>query len=99
MSLMRCNNIKPEYNGTVFKIKRTLGDIVVPRTSHGIYTRPIPEGYYMNRDAVKKPNPIINLFVRMYQEMKAVIAEMKPDVETRGEFDVIHKEGGIEEVL
>ena len=99
MSTMRCNNIKPEYNSTMFKIKRTLGDIVVPRNSHGIYTRPIPEGYYMNRNAAKKPNPIINLFARMYKEIKGIIAELKPESENRGGIDIIYKDGGIEEVL
>ena len=94
------NKVSQRYNGSVlFKIKPTPGDKVVSRTSGSIYARPIPEGYYMNRNAVKKPNPIINLFVRMYQEMKAVIAEMKPDAELRGGMDIVHKDGGIEELL
>ena len=51
------------YNGSVlFQIKPTPGDRIVLRTSGGITTRPIPEGYYMNRDAVKKPNPIVRFY-------------------------------------
>ena len=80
------NNVCQRYNGSViFKIKPTPGDNIVLRTSGGIHTRAIPEGYYMNRNAVKKTNPVINFFKRMYYEMKAVIAEMKPDAETHFE--------------
>jgi len=82
MSIMRCNSIKPEYNKLVFRVKQTPGDRLFTRPSRGIYTRPIPEGYYMNRDAAKKTNPVINFFKRMYGEMKAVIAEMKPKSKT-----------------
>ena len=77
------NNVCQRYNGSIiFKIKQTPGDIVVPRTSHGIYTRTIPEGYYMNRNVAKKTNPVINFFKRMYDEMKAIIAEMKTKSKT-----------------
>lgn len=72
-------NVCERYNGSVlFKIKPTPGDRIVLRTSGGITTRPIPEGYYMNRNAVKKPNPIINFFKIMYNTMKDIIAATKP---------------------
>lgn len=99
MSIMKFNSIKPEYNRLLFKVKSTPGDRLFTRPSHGIYTRPIPEGYYMNRNAAKKTNPVINFFKRMYDKMKAIIAEMKPDAETHGGMDIIHKDGGVEQVL
>ena len=99
MSIMKCNSIKPEYNRLLFRVKATPGDRLFTRPSHGIYTRPIPEGYYMNRDAVKKTNLVINFFKRMYNEIKAIIAEIKPDAETRGGMDIIQKDGGVEQVL
>ena len=70
--LERINNINPKYNGTIFKIKRTLGDIVVPRTSKGIYTQSFYEGYFMEKRplskdyvAPDKTNPVIKFFKRM----------------------------------
>ena len=62
MSIMKCNSIKPEYNRLLFRVKVTPGDRLFTRPSHGIYTRPIPEGYYMNRNAAKKPNPIVRFY-------------------------------------
>lgn len=57
------SNVCQRYNGSVlFKIKPTPGDKVVLRTSGGIYTRPIPEGYYMNRDKAQKQNSIVKFY-------------------------------------
>ncbi len=72
MAVPRCNNIKSEYNYLLFNIKKTQGDMRTLRASGGIIQRPYPEGYFMNRNKAKKPNPIIKFLVRMYEEMKAV---------------------------
>jgi len=80
MPKMRCNNIKPEYNRLLFTIKPTPGDRVCLRTSHGITTRPIPEGYYMkNRKAPKKINPVKSFVIRMIETMKGIFEAMKTD--------------------
>ena len=71
--------IKPIYNSIVFQVKRTPGDARRTFASHGVYERTIPEGYYMNRKAPKKTNPVINFFKRMYTEMKGIIDAIKPD--------------------
>ena len=94
--IQKLNNIKTEYNGILFQLKRTPGDALRNFPSGGIYERTIPEGYYMNRNVAKKTNPVINLFKRMYDGMKVVFAEMKHDKETPGEMDIIHKDGVIE---
>lgn len=74
------NNVCQRYNGLVlFKIKPTPGDRIVLKPSHGIYQRTIPEGYYMNRKAPEKTNPVVNLFRRMYAEMKGIIEATKPE--------------------
>ena len=74
------NNVCQKYNGSIlFQIKPTPGDKIVLRTSGGIYTTPYPEGYFMNRKAPKKTNPVVNLFKRMYAEMKGIIEATKPD--------------------
>ena len=74
------NNVCQRYNGQVlFKIKSTPGDRIILKPSHGIYTRTYPEGYYMNRKAPKKTNPIVSFFTRMYIEMKGIIEAIKPD--------------------
>ena len=75
MSRMRCNNIKPEYNNLLFQIKQTPGDRLFCKSSRGIYTRTIPEGYYMNRNNVKKINPVINFFKRMIETMKGIMED------------------------
>ena len=79
MSRMRCNNIKPEYNSLMFKVKQTPGDRLFTRASYGIYERTIPEGYYMNRKSPKKINPVKSFFIRMYETMKGIIEDTRPD--------------------
>ena len=79
MSTIRYNSIKPEYNRLLFRVQQTPGDRMFTRPSHGIYTRPIPEGYYMNRDKAPKTNPFVSLFKRMYAKIKAIIEDTKPD--------------------
>jgi hypothetical protein len=81
MAILRCNNIKPEYNYLLFKIKKTPGDIRTLKASGDIIQRPYPEGYFMNRNKAKKPNPFIKFLVRMYEEMKAVADILKTERE------------------
>jgi len=71
--------INPLYNSILFQVKRTPGDMRNTFSSGGIIERTIPEGYYMNRKAPKKTNPIINVFKRMYTEMKGIIEASRPD--------------------
>ena len=81
MAVLRCNNIKSEYNYLLFKIKKTPGDMRTLRASGGIIQKPYPEGYFMNRNKAKKPNPVIYFLVRMYEEMKAVADILKTERE------------------
>ena len=84
--LERINTINPKYNGTLFRIKRTLGDILVPRTSKGVSSQPFYEGYFMeirplSKDYVApdKTNPVIKFFKRMVEEYKGIRDAMKPE--------------------
>ncbi len=74
------NNVCQRYNGQIlFKIKPTPGDRIILKPSHGIYTRTYPEGYFMNRKAPKKTNPVVSFFKKMIEEYKGIREAMKPD--------------------
>ena len=80
MAILRCNNIKPEYNATLFKIKKTPGDLRRIKASYGITQRPIPEGYYMTRKAPKKENFLVKFIRRSVEEFNGIREAMKPDM-------------------